>query len=130
MTSRILFIMKHLPDNVYDSQATIGSFSQICIGCYTNCNYLFWHRRAQLLCDFTLVASRVVRSNSPNVIGGDGDDLLTGGEGAQRFICGGGEDTITDYNEAEGEAYVTFLRLRRVRWWWKFRCRRFCCCIH
>ena len=50
-----------------------------------------------------LVAPRVVRSNSPNVIGGDGDDLLTGGEGAQRFICGGGEDTITDYNEAEGD---------------------------
>jgi hypothetical protein len=45
-----------------------------------------------------LVAPRVVRSNSPNVIGGDGDDLLTGGEGAQRFICGGG-----DYNEAEGD---------------------------
>ena len=50
-----------------------------------------------------LVAPRVVRSNSPNVIGGDGDDLLTGGEGAHRFICGGGEDTITDYNEAEGD---------------------------
>jgi Ca2+-binding RTX toxin-like protein len=50
-----------------------------------------------------LAAPRVVRSNSPNVIGGEGDDLLTGGEGAQRFVCGGGEDTITDYNEAEGD---------------------------
>ncbi len=50
-----------------------------------------------------LDAPRVVRSNSPNVIGGEGDDLLTGGEGAQRFVCGGGEDTITDYNEAEGD---------------------------
>ena len=45
----------------------------------------------------------VVRSNLPDVIGGDGDDLLTGGEGAQRFVCGGGEDTITDYNPAEGD---------------------------
>ena len=50
-----------------------------------------------------LVAPRVVRSNSPDVIGGDDDDLLTGGEGAQRFICGGGVDTITDYDEAEGD---------------------------
>ena len=50
-----------------------------------------------------LVAPGVARSNSPNVIGGDDDDLLTGGEGAQRFVCGGGEDTITDYNPAEGD---------------------------
>jgi Ca2+-binding RTX toxin-like protein len=50
-----------------------------------------------------LAAPRIVRSNSPDVIGGDGDDLLTGGEGAQRFVCGGGEDTISDYNEAEGD---------------------------
>jgi Ca2+-binding RTX toxin-like protein len=50
-----------------------------------------------------LVAPKVVRSNNPDVIGGDDDDLLTGGEGAQRFVCGGGEDTITDYNGAEGD---------------------------
>ena len=50
-----------------------------------------------------LVAPGVARSNSPNVIGGDDDDLLTGGEGAQRFVCGGGEDAITDYNPAEGD---------------------------
>ena len=31
-----------------------------------------------------LVAPRVARSNSPDVIGGDDDNLLTGGEGAQR----------------------------------------------
>ena len=50
-----------------------------------------------------LVAPRVVRSNNPNVIGGDDDDLLTGGEGAQRFVDGAGEDTITNYNETEGD---------------------------
>jgi Ca2+-binding RTX toxin-like protein len=50
-----------------------------------------------------LAAPTVLRSNAPNVIGGDSDDLLTGGEGANRFVCGGGEDTITDYNEAEGD---------------------------
>ena len=44
-----------------------------------------------------------LRSNTPNVIGGEGDDILIGGGGAQRFVCGGGEDTITDYNEAEGD---------------------------
>jgi Ca2+-binding RTX toxin-like protein len=50
-----------------------------------------------------LAAPSLLRSNAPDVIGGDGDDLLTGGEGANRFVCGGGEDTITDYNEAEGD---------------------------
>jgi Ca2+-binding RTX toxin-like protein len=45
----------------------------------------------------------VLRSNTPNIIGGEGDDLLTGGNGANRFVCGGGEDTITDYNETEGD---------------------------
>jgi len=45
----------------------------------------------------------VLRSNTPTVIGGEGNDVLTGGEGANRFICGGGEDMITDYNEAEGD---------------------------
>lgn len=48
-------------------------------------------------------APKVLRSNSPNIIGGDGDDLLTGGEGANRFVCGGGEDTITNYDESEGD---------------------------
>lgn len=48
-------------------------------------------------------AAKVLRSNSPNIIGGDGDDLLTGGEGANRFVCGGGEDTITNYDESEGD---------------------------
>ena len=50
-----------------------------------------------------LAAPRVLRSNAPDIIGGDGDDLLTGGEGPNRFVCGGGEDTITDYNESEGD---------------------------
>ncbi len=45
----------------------------------------------------------VLRSNTPNVVGGEGDDILIGGGGANRFICGGGEDTITDYNETEGD---------------------------
>ena len=48
-----------------------------------------------------LVAPRVVRSNNPDVIGGDNDDLLTVCEGAQRFVCGGGEYMMTDYDEAE-----------------------------
>jgi Ca2+-binding RTX toxin-like protein len=50
-----------------------------------------------------LAAPRVLRANAPDVIGGDGDDLLTGGEGANRFVCGGGNDTITDFNPAEGD---------------------------
>jgi Ca2+-binding RTX toxin-like protein len=50
-----------------------------------------------------LAAPRVLRANAPDVIGGDGDDLLTGGEGANRFVCGGGNDTIKDFNPAEGD---------------------------
>ena len=50
-----------------------------------------------------LAVPSVLRSNTPTVIGGEGNDVLTGGEGANRFICGGGEDTITDYDEAEGD---------------------------
>jgi Ca2+-binding RTX toxin-like protein len=50
-----------------------------------------------------LAAPRVLRANAPDVIGGDGDDLLTGGKGANRFVCGGGNDTITDFNPAEGD---------------------------
>jgi Ca2+-binding RTX toxin-like protein len=38
-----------------------------------------------------------------NIIGGDGDDHLTGGAGADLFVCRGGEDTVTDFNEAEGD---------------------------
>ncbi len=45
----------------------------------------------------------VVRSNAPDVIGGEDNDMLTGGEGPNRFVCGGGEDTILDYDEAEGD---------------------------
>jgi Ca2+-binding RTX toxin-like protein len=54
-----------------------------------------------------LLSPKALRSNSPNIIGGDGDDLLTGGEGANRFVCGGGEDTITDYDETEGDTKTT-----------------------
>ena len=34
---------------------------------------------------------------------GQGDDQLTGNGGADKFQCGGGEDTVTDFNEAEGD---------------------------
>ena len=50
-----------------------------------------------------LAAPRVLRANAPDVIGGDADDILTGGEGANRFVCGEGNDTITDFNPAEGD---------------------------
>ena len=50
-----------------------------------------------------LAAPTLLRSNAPDIIGGDGDDLLTGGEGANRFVCGGGNDTIKDFNPAEGD---------------------------
>jgi Ca2+-binding RTX toxin-like protein len=70
------------------------------------------NRTVMLIVICVLVATAIVmllsvpsalRSNTPNVIGGEGDDILIGGGGANRFICGGGEDTITDYNETEGD---------------------------
>ena len=79
-----------------------------------NKNYLDDKRNriVMLIVICVLVATTIVmllsvpsalRSNTPNVIGGEGDDILIGGGGANRFICGGGEDTITDYNETEGD---------------------------
>jgi Ca2+-binding RTX toxin-like protein len=35
--------------------------------------------------------------------GGQGDDTFTGGTGADKFKCGSGDDTVTDFNEAEGD---------------------------
>jgi hypothetical protein len=39
------------------------------------------------------------------VIGGEGNDTNTGNEGRDIFVCGdvGEQDTVTDYNEAEGD---------------------------
>jgi len=37
------------------------------------------------------------------IFGDRGDDMLTGREGADSFDCGPGRDTITDFNEAEGD---------------------------
>jgi Ca2+-binding RTX toxin-like protein len=38
------------------------------------------------------------------IISGEDDDSNTGNEGRDIFVCGGGEqDTVTDYNEAEGD---------------------------
>lgn len=34
---------------------------------------------------------------------GQGDDQLTGNGGADKFQCGKGQDTVTDFNEAEGD---------------------------
>jgi Ca2+-binding RTX toxin-like protein len=35
--------------------------------------------------------------------GGKGNDRLTGNGGADRFLCGEGQDTVYDFNEAEGD---------------------------
>jgi Ca2+-binding RTX toxin-like protein len=38
------------------------------------------------------------------IVSGEGDDGNTGSGGRDIFACGGGEqDTVTDYNEAEGD---------------------------
>jgi len=38
------------------------------------------------------------------IVSGEDDDTNTGNGGRDIFVCGGGEDdTVTDYNEAEGD---------------------------
>ena len=37
------------------------------------------------------------------IVSGEEDDTNTGNGGRDIFVCGGGEDTITDYNEEEGD---------------------------
>jgi Ca2+-binding RTX toxin-like protein len=34
---------------------------------------------------------------------GQGDDELIGGSGADKFQCGGGSDTITDFDSTQGD---------------------------
>lgn len=44
-------------------------------------------------------------SGADTLVGGTGNDLLTGGSGADRFVAtfGGGKDTVTDFNFAQGD---------------------------
>ncbi len=42
-------------------------------------------------------------SGDDELFGDKGDDTLTGRDGADSFNCGAGTDTITDFNEAEGD---------------------------
>ena len=43
-------------------------------------------------------------SGNDIIASGEGEDQSTGNGGADIFVCGGGEeDTVTDFNEAEGD---------------------------
>jgi Ca2+-binding RTX toxin-like protein len=42
-------------------------------------------------------------SGNDVIVSADGDDQSTGNGGRDIFVCGEGEDTITDYNAAEGD---------------------------
>ncbi len=42
-------------------------------------------------------------SGNDVIASGEGDDQSTGNGGRDIFSCGGGEDTVTDYNEEEGD---------------------------
>ena len=37
---------------------------------------------------------------------GDGDDVLIGGPGADYFDCGDGQDTVVDFNPAQGDTHA------------------------
>jgi Ca2+-binding RTX toxin-like protein len=42
-------------------------------------------------------------SGNDVIVSADGDDQSTGNGGCDIFVCGEGEDTVTDYNESEGD---------------------------
>src|SRR5829696_8618049 len=42
-------------------------------------------------------------SGDDKINAGQGDDVSTGNGGADKFQCGKGEDTVTDFNEEEGD---------------------------
>jgi Ca2+-binding RTX toxin-like protein len=48
---------------------------------------------------------KILLTSLVNVIqaGGKGNNILTGGLGADKFKCGKGTNTITDFNAAEGD---------------------------
>jgi Ca2+-binding RTX toxin-like protein len=45
----------------------------------------------------------VMKFHQGNKDGGDGNDELTGGKGADSFNCGAGNDQITNFNRSEGD---------------------------
>lgn len=45
----------------------------------------------------------VVKGGNDVLIGGQGNDALHGGPGADIFRCGAGQDSIGDFNSAEGD---------------------------
>ena len=44
--------------------------------------------------------------NDTLISSGDCNDELTGGPGADKFMCGEGNDTIRDYNSKEGDTLL------------------------
>jgi Ca2+-binding RTX toxin-like protein len=42
-------------------------------------------------------------SGNDIIVSGEGDGQSTGNAGRDIFFCGEGQDTVTDYNEAEGD---------------------------
>ena len=53
-------------------------------------------------------SSTIVGGNGNDTLASSGncDDQLTGGLGADKFICGEGDDTIIDYNSKEGDVIL------------------------
>jgi Ca2+-binding RTX toxin-like protein len=61
-----------------------------------------------------MCSSEKVGGNDDDTLASSGkcNDQLTGGQGADKFICGEGKDTIKDYNSKEGDVILDPPELR------------------
>ena len=65
-----------------------------------------------------MCSSEKVGGNGNDTLASSGkcNDQLTGGQGADKFICGEGTDTVKDYNSKEGDVILDPQNCEKILW--------------